>query len=154
MTNFFYNSGDLDVMVLRPLSHIKGNWELTWDNATKLYAIEEGSFAEELNSLIKEIEETLPPTKYHDNEDILVEYVRTNLNWQVSKVNNRWVGNDYESMLEQGGFGDVDEKNLILAAAGRLRTAINLGQLHFDDMEEGHKKMFAAVLSIILYHRS
>ncbi len=154
MTNFFYNSNDLDVMVLRPLSHINGNWELTWDNTTKLCEIEEGSFAEQLNNLMEEIEQTLPPTKYHDNEDILVEYVRTHLNWEVSKVNNRWVGNDYESMLEQGGFSDVDEKNLILAAAGRLRTAINHGQLHFDDMEEGHKKMFAAVLSIILYHRS
>ena len=154
MTNFFYNSEDLDMMVLKPLSHIEGNWELTWDNCTKAYAPEEDSFAEQLNKLITEIEQTNPPAKYHDNEDILVEYVRDKLNWQVSKVNGRWVGNDYQSMLEQGGFDDTDEKNLILAAAGRMKTAIRFGQIHFDDIEEGHKKIFAAVLSIILYHRS
>lgn len=154
MTSFFYNSEDLDAMVLRPLSHIKGNWELTWDDSTKAYAPEEDSFAEQLNNLIIEIEQTIPLATYHDNEDILLQYVKDKLNWQVSKVNGRWVGNDYQSILEQGGFSDIDEKNLILAAAGRMGTAIKLGQVHFDDMEEGHKKIFAAVLSILLYHRS
>ena len=134
MTPFFYNSDDLDRMVLRPLSHIRPNWELTWDNNTKEYAIEENSYAEQLNKLIDEIEKSNTPAKYHDNEDILAEYVKSNLNWGVKKVNNRWVGGEYSSILEQGGFSDTDEVNLILAASGRMRAAIKFGQLHFDDM--------------------
>ena len=56
-------------------------------------------------------------------------------------------------MLEQGGFNDIDEKNLVLSACGRVKAAIDRGQLHFDDMEKFHRKMLADVLAIILYHR-
>jgi len=53
--NFFDNSEYLDHEVLRPLSHIKINWELTWNLENKKYDEEEDSFAKLLNNLIDEI---------------------------------------------------------------------------------------------------
>jgi len=150
---YFSNSELLDCLVLRPLSHIKGNWELTWDGDKQEYEPEEDSCAESLNHLIDELSCVNPPTRYHDNEDRLAEYVRSRLNWDIKKGGVRWGGNDYVSILEQGGFDDIDEENLILAAAGRIKAAIDRNQLHFDDMEQSHQKILGDVLAIILYHR-
>lgn len=151
--DFFANSDSLDTFVLRPLSHINSTWELTWIDADDEYKKEEGSFAGVLNDLIIELANTQPPAKYHDNEDALAEYVRVNLKWKIQKVGQRWIGEDYQSILEQGGFDDIDETHLVQAAAGRIKGAIDRNQKHFDDMEESHRKILAAVLSIILYHR-
>lgn len=49
VSDFFKNSSLLDHMVLRPLSHIKPNWELTWSGNE--YEPEEDSFASLLNTL-------------------------------------------------------------------------------------------------------
>ena len=95
-----------------------------------------------------------PSRKYHDNEDRLAEYLQHNSSWNIRKVNERWIGAAYENILEQGGFGDIDQEQLILAAAGRIRAAIERGQTHFDDMEESHRYMLAIVIIVILYHRS
>ena len=46
----------------------------------------------------------------------------------------------------------MEEKNLLLASAGRIKAAMNFNQLSFGDMEIGHQNMLAAVLAIILYH--
>jgi hypothetical protein len=154
MNSFFSDSQWIDYEVLRPLSHIHMNWELRWDAKNQSYVVEEDSFAETLNALIKELEGISPPARYHDNEDRLAEYVRDNLKWPISKVGARWVGADYESILEQGGFDDIDETNLLLATAGRIKAAQIRNQHHFDDMEESHQHMLATVLSVILYHRS
>lgn len=151
--DFFYKSTYLDMFVLKQLSHIKGNWDLSWNSNTKGYIIEDDSFGNEINSLIDELENTIPPKKYHDNEDVLADYVKANLNWNIEKNNNRWEGADYKAIIEQGGFGDKDEKNLILAATARIHTSIKLGQKCFDEMETGHMIMLANILSIILYHR-
>jgi hypothetical protein len=150
---FFEWSDLFDYMVTRQLSHIRENWELTWDNDEKRYKPEEESYAEIINALVGEISSLEPPEIYHDNEDCLAEYCRESLGWNIEKVGSRWVGSDYISILEQGGFYDIDEKNLILAACGRVKAAIDRGQLHFDEMEEFHRKMLANVLAIILYHR-
>jgi hypothetical protein len=154
MSPFFENSTLLDHAVLRPLSHIKDNWELTWDPETGAYADEENSYAVMLNDLIEELDGTTPPARYHDNEDRLAEYVREKLKWPIRKEGNRWVGADYESIIEQGGFNDLDEQHLLQAAAGRIRAATDRGQKQFDEMEESHRRMLAGVLSIILYHRT
>ncbi|MCG7855485.1 hypothetical protein MD537_00770 [Flavihumibacter sediminis] len=150
---FFANSETLDYMSLRQLSHISLNWELFWNHGKKEYVREDGSFASLLNDLINEMANTTPPAKYHDNEDVLAQYVIDELKWKIEKVGNRWVGDSYESILEQGGFNDIDEKNLVLAATGRVKAAIENGQLHFDEMEEGHQNILAGVIAIILYHR-
>lgn len=151
---FFGQSDLLDRLALRQLSHIKGNWELIWDGEDGKYESEEDSYAEKVNQLIQELGRVDPPKKYHENEDCLAEYVIDNLNWKIEKVNGRWVGEDYAAILEQGGFNDIDEKNLILAAAGRIKAAMDRNQHHFDDMEQSHQKMLADVIAVILYHRT
>ncbi len=159
---FFGWSDFLDHEVLRPLSHIRANWELKWDHSTGQYAPEDGSYAQLLNELVDEIELCDPPRRYHDNEDRLGEFVQRRLNWGVYKEGNRWLNRegkvltppDYISLLEQGGFEDLDQEELVLAAAGRIRAAVSRGQLHFDDMERSHQVMLAGVLAVILYHQS
>src|SRR5574341_434094 len=123
MRSFFVHSDLIDYEVLRPLSHISANWELTWDASTKNYREEEDSYAKLLNQLIEEIESTTPPVKYHDNEDRLAEYTKKHLNWNIRKEGSCWVGEDYNAIIEQGGFHDLNEKELILAAAGRIYAA-------------------------------
>ena len=152
--DFFYKSSFLDMFVLKPLWHIRENWDLYWDPNSKRYAVEEDSFGQDINDLISELENTTPPKNYHENEDILAEYVATRLNWGIKKIKNRWTEADYKSILEQGGFGDIDEKNLVLAASGRIHAAIKFGQNHFDKMEDGHMIILSNILSIILYHRN
>lgn len=144
----------MDRLALKQLSHIKENWELAWNNEDEKYEPEENSYAEKLNQLIVELGRVDPPKKYHKNEDCLVEYVIANLNWKIRKINGRWVGEDYVAILEQGGFNDIDRNNLILAAAGRIKAAIDRNQHHFDEMEQSHQKILADVIAIILYHRT
>jgi hypothetical protein len=107
-----------------------------------------------LNDLLIELEHSRPPSRYHDNEDCLANFVIERLKWPIKKRGNRWVGVNYDSILEQGGIHDVDQANLLLAAAGRIHVAKKLGQTHFDDMEKSHRRMLGAVLTIILYCRS
>lgn len=126
---------------------------MTWDDALERYIVEGDSFASKVNELIEQLGAVEPPLKYHDNEDRLAEYVKSNLKWQIQKTGNRWVGEDYSSILEQGAFNDIDREELLRAAAGRIRAAIDRGQLHFDQMEWFHRKMLADVIAIILYHR-
>lgn len=152
--HFFFKSELLDYLVLRPLSHIKGNWDLTYDGTEYFFTPEENSFAEEINQLLIDLNNSIVPDSYHDNEDCLAEYVKENLNWDIKKNGSQWEGAEYKLILEQGGFSDDDQQNLLIAAAGRIKVAIDYNQLHFDDMERGHQNILADVLSIILYHRS
>lgn len=151
---FFGGNELFDCLCLRPLSHINGNWDISWDSDVEEYSSEEKSYADQVNFLLAEIGEVVPPKKYHDNEDCLAFYVIEALGWDLNKKGNRWVGADYRHILEQGGFRDIDQKNLALAAAGRVKAAVDRGQKSFDDMEVSHQNMLAAVISIILYHRS
>lgn len=147
------SDGVLDRLVLRPLSHITLNWELIWDDETQAYAPEEDSFAAILNKTINDLTSTQPPARYHDNEDCLAQFVIEHLGWQIRKERGRWIGKDYDGILEQGGFHDIDQAELLQAAAGRIHAALDRQQMHFDDMERSHQRMLAAVLTIILYHR-
>jgi hypothetical protein len=111
---FLTDNRRLDYEVLRPLSHILANWELSWDSASGSLAGEEDSYATLLNELIAELESCRPPAIYHDSEDRLGEYVQQRLNWPVRQVGKRWVWegrgrleiDDYIVLLEQGGFDD------------------------------------------------
>lgn len=155
MKSFFKESELLDYLVTRPLSHIRPNWELAWDSGSEEYSDEEDSFAAMLNGLVGELEQIEPPAHYHDSEDRLAEYVRDGpLKWPIRKVGRRWVGADYEAILEQGAFQDIDQVELTNAASGRIKAAKDRGQAGFDDMEESHRRMLGAVLTIILYHRT
>ena len=150
---FFAWSGWLDYMVLRPLSHIAWNWEIRWDHDENRYRPEANSFADDLNAVIELLATCPRPLKYHAHEDTLAERVLIHLKWPIQKKGGRWIGADYPSILEQGAFDDLDQRSLIAAATGRVHAALDHGQMNFDDMEEGHLHILAALLSIIIYHR-
>ncbi|WP_210419498.1 hypothetical protein [Pedobacter sp. KBS0701] len=130
------------------------NWELTWNDETSQYIPEDASFTQLLNELLNELETISPPIDYHKHEDALAENVVKFLKWNISKVEKRWKGEDYDAILTQGGWHDKDFENLLLAAAGRINAAKIHNHLHFDDMENGHRKQLSSILTIILYHRS
>jgi len=137
-------------MTLRPLSHIAPNWELRWDG--RVYKCEPNSFAEDLNLLIEAIAKTARPPNYHDFEDAIAKLQAAH--WPIQKIQGRWIGADYRSILEQGAFGDIGQKNLLNALVGRVHAALDQDdQDHFDKMEEGHLVMLAGIMSIILYHK-
>lgn len=151
-TKFFFNNSDLlDHFVLRPLAHIQYNWELTWDG--ERYEPEEDSYADSLNSLINDLGKLSPPSNYHDNEDRIAEYAKADLQWNIYKSGNHWHGAKYDQILEVGGLSDIDQTDLMLAAVGRINAAIDRNQSHFDEMEESHREILAAVMTIILYYR-
>ena len=154
LNDFFKLSDFLNYLVLRPLSHIRGNWELTYDIDNDSYEEEEDSFARELNSLINELGNTEIPRRYHDNEDKLAQYVKETFNKEIKKVGNMWVGADYRIILQDGGFDDINEENLVQSAVGRIIAAKKCKQHHFDDMEESHRKMLSVIITLILYHRA
>jgi hypothetical protein len=152
--NFFRKSELLDALTLRQLSHINCNWELTWDDSLEQYEPEGDSFATKVNNLTDELDSLEPPMKYHDNEDRLAEEAQGRLGWNLKKIGNRWVGEDYPVVLQQGSFNDIDQRELMLAAVGRIKAAIMRGQMHFDEMEPSHQRMLADLLAVVLYHRA
>ncbi|WP_192178275.1 hypothetical protein [Mesorhizobium amorphae] len=153
LVRFFARSDYLDRMVLRPLSHITTSWEASWDHAGAQYELEPGSFAGDLNQVIRQIAFSPRPTRYHNNEDALAQRVIAELRWPIQKKAGRWEGADYQMILEQGAFQDIGQRELATAAAGRVHMALDFGQLHFDDMDDGHMTMLAGLMTIMIYHR-
>lgn len=154
MIHFFDRSLFLDYDVLRPLSHIRANWELSAGDGAFDFLDEEDSFAKDLSLLIDELEITPTPKRYHDNEDHLAELVKRKTGSDIYKLKSRWVGQDYRIILQDGGLYDDEEKNLVQAAKGRISAAIAYGQAHYDEMEDGHRIMLAVILTLILYCRA
>lgn len=60
--NFFYNSESVLDYVLKPLQHIRSNWDVIWDYDNDRY-IEEQSFGAEVNELINELSIVDAPKK-------------------------------------------------------------------------------------------
>ncbi|MDX8481845.1 hypothetical protein RFN28_25770 [Mesorhizobium sp. VK24D] len=148
---FFARSDYLDRMTLRPLSHITLSWEVQWDLESEKYEPEYDSFADDLNVVIEQLANCARPASYHSHEDQLAENTLRLLKWPIQKKKGRWIGADYAAILEQGAFGEMS--TLISAACGRVHAAIDHGQAHFDEMEDGHLVMLAALITIIIYHR-
>jgi hypothetical protein len=73
--DFFAWSAWVDYYVLRPLSHIRSAWDISWDHEAGRYDPEDDSFGGLLNDLINELDVCDPPSRYHDYEDVLGEYV-------------------------------------------------------------------------------
>ncbi len=151
---FFAHSETLDHLVLRPLSHIHSNWELWWDDEKACYESEDDSFSDQLNLLIAEVARARPPRRYHDNEDRLAMYVAKHLKWNIRKEGPRWVGADYAAIIEHGSYYDMDERELVLAVAGRVQAAFEHRQTHIDLMDKSHAKMLGAVMTVICYRRA
>jgi hypothetical protein len=150
---FFAWSDTLDYLVLRPLSHITASWEMTWDPVANCYEPEQGTFAADLNAVIELIATHSPPANYHNHEDHLAEAVVRDLGWPIQKRGTRWMGADYVSILEQGAFRNLQQFHLIAAASGRVQAAFKHGQTHMDDMEDAHRWMLTALMTIAIYHR-
>lgn len=150
---FFAWSDSLDHDVLRPLSHITSAWEMWWNREAGCYEPEPGTFAADLNAIIDQIATTSRPDRYHDHEDTLAESVIRDLKWPIQKKGSRWIGADYEAILEQGAFSDFAQQDLASSAAGRVHAALDRGQLDFDRMDESHAHMLAAIMTIMIYHR-
>ncbi|WP_145961325.1 hypothetical protein [Salinisphaera sp. LB1] len=157
---FFKPSAYLEYEILRPLSFIRSNWELQIDPETGRYLDEPDSFAWPLNHLVDRLATISPPLVYHDIEDVLAEHVQKNSNWNIRKKGGSWLSeagsrltpSDYLAALEQGGFAADGRRTLLLAASGRIYTAMRYGHEHFDDMERGHRVILGGVLATILYH--
>ena len=76
--DFIDYSDIFDHMVLRPLSHIRGNWELQWNYEKLEFLEEEDSFAKDLNQLLRDIADCKLPCnyRYHASEDIIARLVK------------------------------------------------------------------------------
>jgi hypothetical protein len=140
-------------MVLRPLSHIAANWEASWQDIGECYEIEPNSFAQDLNVVIGLIATAQRPKDYHSHEDLLAEEVICSLKWPIYKKGKKWIGEDYALILEQGAFSDWNQEHLLFAATGRVHTALDFGQTCFDQMENRHRSILAALITIIIFHR-
>lgn len=57
-------------------------------------------------------------------------------------------------MMEQASSGSDDVPGLVLAASGRIATAMSYGVTNFDDLDRGHMEMLAIDLMTILFRRS
>lgn len=153
MRDFFENSDFLDIMVLKPLSHIRPDWELSWYGSIDEYKPSVDSFAYELQQLIYEIEACVAPDDYHLHEDIVIKSTPQEFNEEVYKQGRLWIGQSYQILLQNGGLFDDDAKNLVMATAGRIAVAKRHGQLHFDQMDFSHQKILAIIMALVLYHR-
>ena len=149
---FFSNSDVLDYLVLRPLSHITSSWEAKWEPSRSRYEPEPGTFTADLNAVIELIATCDQQAHYHEHENSLVERVISD-GWPIQKKRSRWIVADYPSILERGAFRDLHQQDIISAASGRVSAALLHNQMHIDGMENGHRTMLTALMSIIIYHR-
>ena len=158
MIEFFYKSELLDYEILRGLSHILPNWEIRWNDNTKFIIIEEDSFWNELNKLFHELDVIFKSNKYieedyHKYEDILADYVKDNLNWNIDKINWLWNWADYRSIIEYWWFKDLNQEYLILSLYWRIQKSKFYGIYRYDDLDNWHRKMIANLISVIIYQR-
>ncbi|WMO17196.1 hypothetical protein [Vibrio alginolyticus] len=149
--HFFQNSDYFERLVTKPLYYIKPEYELDWvgDKLTE----SEDSFACYLNQLFDELDAVVAPKNYHKFEDIIAKYSALE-DSTIRKQGKLWIGQDYGWILENGSYNDIDEQNLVLAIAGRIRAAKRFKQYNFDDMEKGHRDMLSELLQCFIYHRS
>src|SRR3546814_13358936 len=95
-----------------------------WDDGSASYIAEDDSDADLLNRLIEDIARARPPARYHDNEDRLAHFVISKLKWPISKRGTFWVGADYPSIIEQGGFDDVAQTDLLQIGRASCRERV------------------------------
>ncbi len=133
-----------------PLSYIKSDYELEWIDGKLVES--DTSFALYLNQLFDELENVVAPKNYHKYEDRIAKYCASEED-SIYKKGKFWVGDDYGWILESGSYHDINEENLILAIAGRVKAALNRKQKTFDEMEERHRLMLSELLRCFIYHR-
>lgn len=148
----------MDGTVTRPLSHIAPHWELIWQDKERRYLDEEYSLGSHFNDLIEDISVSPKPKNYHRYMDNHLIYrsdiVLKNKIWCDVSTDDKI---DVEMMghyISQEAIGDLEAKNLILAAAGRIEVSRKLGFENYDELDDNHMGMLAQILTSILYCRS
>lgn len=160
----FFKSDRLDYATLRPLSHVMWNWELVGsESGDPLLQEEEDSYAAHLNVLIDEIAAQSPPSDYHRLENEIAagytgvldgRYFLKGKLWHDKQTGLPIQKDDVGHMMEQASSGWNDIPESVLAAAGRIATAMRYGVTNFDDLDHGHMEMLAIDLMTILFRRS
>jgi hypothetical protein len=140
------------------------NWELVGsESGDPLFEEEEDSYAAHLNVLIDEIAAASPPYDYHEHENQIAAEYRGAINgryflkgrlWHDKQTGQPIQKDDVGHMMEQASSGSDNVPGLVLAAAGRVATAMSHGVANFDDLDRGHMEMLAIDLMTILFRRS
>lgn len=159
---FFGKSEWLDRAVLRPLSHIAPCWDLRRTDTVGVFMEEEYSLAVLMNELILDIARSIPPTDYHAHEDAVIRLREVNdeavyqegKRWRARRTGKPLSKSSIGGLMEQAAIGYEDVPDLVLAAAGRVATAMKHGDATFDDLDDGHADMLAEVLTVILFIRA
>ena len=148
-----------DLEVTKPLSHIAPYYELTWDMEAQKFEEEELSFAPVLNSLIDKLAKTSSHTDYHQfvddellasrfaNEVIYLEGKR----WKNNRTKEPLKPEDIGHYLEQHALGGCSLVNLKKSVSSRIRAAQKAGIKNWDELDDGHRKMLAELIVVILY---
>jgi hypothetical protein len=161
--HFFGKSQWLDRSVLRPLSHIAMSWELRRTETVGVFMEEEDSLAVLMNQLILDISRATPPADYHAHEDAVIRLREGIDNGAIYQEGRRWRDrktgeplhkSSISSLMEQASIRYEDVPDLVLAAAGRVATALKFGDANFDDLDNGHADMLAEVLTVIIFIRA
>jgi len=148
-----------DEEVTKPLEHIAHNYELTWDHEAQRFEEEELSFAPILNSLIDELAKTSSYADYHQfvDDELLassfaneVIYLEGKL-WRETKTQEPLNPEDIGHYLEQHTMGGYLPVNLTKSVSSRIRAAQKAGVENWDDLDDGHRKMLAELIVVILY---
>lgn len=159
ISNFIGWTICFDLEVTKPLEHIAHNYELTWDHDAQKFEEEELSFAPVLNLLIDELAKTPSYDHYHKfvddelmasrfaNEVIYLEDKR----WRESKTREPLKPEDIGHYLEQHTIGGYIPRNLTKSVSSRIRAAQKAGVNNWDDLDDGHRKMLAELIVVILY---
>ncbi|GHY52645.1 hypothetical protein VCSRO70_3444 [Vibrio cholerae] len=150
MRKFFENCDYFERLVTKPLYYIKHEYELNWLDGKLIES--EDSFACYLNQLFDELDNVVAPEYYHQYEDIIAKYCELD-EPTIRKKGKLWVGQDYGWIIENGAYDDIDQENLVLAIAGRVKAAQRFHQNTFDEMEERHRVMLSELIQCFIYHR-
>jgi len=151
---FFADSHWIEFYVTRPLQHIAGAYEIDWDEELRQYVPVdvplETTLVSQLNDVLETVEALEPKQGYHDFEDKILSSMTAR--YPLFKIGKLWLGEDYATMLEYGGW--QQQHGILLAAAGRVRAAKKRGQHHFDEMHEAHRDVLGELLAIAVFYLS
>jgi len=150
-----------DEHVTKPLEHIAGHWELSWDIDNNQFEEEAGSFSPLINQLINELARTPAHKEYHKFVDADLAASKYAAN-EIALQNKKWIDSRTRKPLTPESIGYFLEqtangwslRNIILSIASRIRAAQKAGVKNWDELDDGHKDMLAQLIVVVLYMRS
>ncbi|MEO1100252.1 MAG: hypothetical protein AAFW65_00245, partial [Pseudomonadota bacterium] len=120
---------------------------------------EELSFAPVLNTLIDELAKTPSYADYHqfvDDELLASRFAKAVIHlegkrWKETKTNEPLRPQDIGHYLEQHALGGCSLINLKKSISSRIRAAQKIGDKNWDELDDGHRKMLAELIVVVLY---